>query len=57
MDGLSYTVELRDGASVAVGTFAPDGAEPIHFEMPFVDEATLTERVLSLQSLYARLRD
>ena len=56
MDGLSYTVELRDGASVAVGTFAPGGAEPIHFEMPFVDETTLFERVASLQNLYARLQ-
>ena len=56
MDGLSYTVELRDGASVAVGTFAPGGAEPIHFEMPFVDETTLFERVASLQNLYTRLQ-
>lgn len=56
MDGLSYTIEERDGASVAVGTFAPDGAEPIYFETPFTDETTLFERVASLQNLYARLQ-
>lgn len=56
MDGLSYTVELRDGVSVAVGTFSPEGSEPIYFETPFVDETTLFERVASLQNLYARLQ-
>lgn len=57
MDGLSYSIEERDGISVAVGTWSPEGGEPIYFETPFVDEATLSEQVLSLQSFYARLRD
>ena len=56
MDGLSYTIEDRNGASVAVGTWLPADGEPIHFEIPFTDEAALSARLLSLQSLYANLR-
>lgn len=55
MDGLSYSIEERDGISVAVGTWSPEGGEPIYFEAPFEDEATLAKRLLSLQTLYASL--
>jgi hypothetical protein len=57
MDGLSYTVEVRDGVSVAVGTWAPVGVAPIYFELPYESDAVLEERLLSLQDIYASLRD
>lgn len=57
MDGLSYTVEVRDGVSVAVGIWAPTGITPIYFEIPYESDAALEERVLSLQDIYAHLRD
>jgi hypothetical protein len=57
MDGLSYTVEARDGVFIAVGTWSPSGDQPIYFEAPFTDEAALIEKLLLLQSTYASLRD
>ena len=57
MDGLSYTVEVRDGVSVAVGTWAPVGVIPIDFELPYESDAALEENVLRLRDIYASLRD
>lgn len=57
MDGLTYTIEERAGASVAVGTFAPPDGISIYFEVPFTDEGALHEQVVWLQGVHAGLRD
>lgn len=57
MDGLTYTIEERDGVPVAVGTFAPPDGMSMYFEIPFVDETALHEKVVWLQDVHAGLRD
>jgi hypothetical protein len=56
MDGLSYAVEVRDGVSVAVGTWAPAGVAPIYFELPYENELALEKNVLRLRDIYASLK-
>lgn len=46
-----------EGDNYVDDQWSPEGGEPIHFKTLFEDEATLTDRLLSLQTLYASLRD